>query len=99
MDSMINDLKKLSLNIDGDIYTDNTSRIIYSTDASTYREKPLAIAIPKNKHDIVKLVKFASQYKTSLIPRAAGTSLDGPGPGAFNLKYSNAATHRSKEEY
>ncbi|MBL7723534.1 MAG: FAD-binding protein [Chitinophagaceae bacterium] len=49
----------------------------YSTDASVYQEKPLAVAIPANTSDIKKLIKFAKQNKTTLIPRAAGTSLAG----------------------
>lgn len=49
----------------------------YSTDASVYQEKPLAVAIPANTSDIVKLIQFATQNKTTLIPRAAGTSLAG----------------------
>jgi FAD/FMN-containing dehydrogenase len=52
-------------------------RTLYATDASAYREMPLAVAIPKNKEDIQKLIAFARQYKTSLIPRTAGTSLPG----------------------
>lgn len=49
----------------------------YSTDASVYQEKPLAVAIPANTSDIIKLIQFATQNKTTLIPRAAGTSLAG----------------------
>src|ERR1044071_7670565 len=52
-------------------------RILYATDASAYREMPLAVAIPKTINDIKKLIAFAHQEKTSIIPRAAGTSLAG----------------------
>ncbi len=52
-------------------------RILYSTDASVYREKPLAVAIPKNESDLKKLISFAGANQTALIPRAAGTSLAG----------------------
>lgn len=67
-------LKSLLL---GDIFTDETSLILYSTDASAYREKPLAIVRPKNAEDIKKLISFAKENEISLIPRTAGTSLAG----------------------
>lgn len=49
----------------------------YSTDASVYQERPLAVAIPKGVHGIKQLVSFARENKITLIPRAAGTSLAG----------------------
>jgi len=52
-------------------------RTLYATDASAYREMPLAVAIPKSVSDIKKLIAFAHAQKTSLIPRTAGTSLAG----------------------
>jgi len=56
----------------GSLYT-----LLYATDASAYQETPLAVAFPKDKADIAKLIQFAQQHKTSLIPRTAGTSLAG----------------------
>ncbi|PIE86322.1 MAG: FAD-binding oxidoreductase [Bacteroidia bacterium] len=70
-------LKKLADTLDGKLHYDNISRIIYSTDASVYREKPLAVAVPQNKEDIKKIIQFARQHKTSIIPRGGGTSLAG----------------------
>ena len=52
-------------------------RILYATDASAYRELPLAVAMPHTVEDIKKLIRFAHDEKTSLIPRTAGTSLAG----------------------
>lgn len=49
----------------------------YSTDASVYQERPLAVAIPKGVQGIKQLVSFARENKVTLIPRAAGTSLAG----------------------
>lgn len=51
--------------------------LAYSTDASVYQEKPLAVAIPFNTADIQQLIVFANENKLTLIPRAAGTSLAG----------------------
>ena len=38
---------------------------------------PLAVALPKNEDDIIKLIQFANENKISLTPRTAGTSLAG----------------------
>lgn len=77
--------KELSLNIveelksdfQGELYFDETHKILYATDASAYREKPIAVALPKSKEDLIQLIHFAGKNKLSLIPRAAGTSLAG----------------------
>ena len=70
-------LTALSQELEGELYFDNTMRILYATDASAYREFPLAVAIPKTISDLKKLIHFARKENTSLIPRTAGTSLAG----------------------
>ncbi len=70
-------LAALAKELKGELYFDKTMRILYATDASAYREIPLAVAIPSSVDDIKKLIAFARKEKTSLIPRTAGTSLAG----------------------
>src|ERR1700712_4433241 len=70
-------LKELSKSLEGELYFNDTMRILYATDASAYREMPLAVALPKSVSDIRKLIAFARSEKTSIIPRTAGTSLAG----------------------
>ena len=70
-------LKALSNALEGDLFYDKMMKTLYATDASSYRELPLAVAIPKTKQDISLLIQFASTHQTSLIPRTAGTSLAG----------------------
>jgi FAD/FMN-containing dehydrogenase/Fe-S oxidoreductase len=70
-------LETLSQSLKGQLFYDLTMRTLYATDASAYREMPLAVAFPKSVGDIKKLVQFAELEKTGLIPRAAGTSLAG----------------------
>lgn len=70
-------LRQLAASLDGTLYFDTTMRTLYATDASAYRELPLAVAIPKTEEDLRKLIRFADEHKTSLIPRTAGTSLAG----------------------
>lgn len=64
-------------NFQGDFHRDMTTRLLYSTDASAYKVLPLAVAYPKNENDLELLIRFATDEKLSLIPRAAGTSLAG----------------------
>ncbi|CAG5006410.1 hypothetical protein DYBT9275_03813 [Dyadobacter sp. CECT 9275] len=70
-------LRKLAETIEGDLFLDETIRTLYATDASAYREMPLAVAIPKHITDIRNLISFANKNHISLIPRTAGTSLAG----------------------
>ncbi len=67
---------------EGELYYTNSTeheaqRILYATDASVYREKPLAVAIPKSVVDLKNLLAFARNHRITLIPRTAGTSLAG----------------------
>ena len=63
--------------LEGEVYSDLARRIMYSTDASDYKEKPHAIVYPQHEGDIIELVRFAREKAVTLIPRAAGTSLAG----------------------
>lgn len=79
---MQNDLKILMDKLEGSLYYNTsplhqTQLLAYSTDASVYQEKPLAVALPKNVNDIKLLIEFAVKQQVTLIPRAAGTSLAG----------------------
>ncbi|GAA4839197.1 FAD-binding and (Fe-S)-binding domain-containing protein [Algivirga pacifica] len=70
-------LQQLSRSLKGELFYDKTVRTLYATDASAYRELPLAVAIPETNEDLRKLIAFANEHGTSLIPRTAGTSLAG----------------------
>ena len=76
---MITSVKFETLNssLEGEFLFDQIHRIIYSTDASAYKEKPLGVAYPKNDADIKKIIQFAGENKLSVVPRTAGTSLAG----------------------
>ena len=68
---------QLKASLKGDLFLDEYTRLQYATDASAYREVPQAVSRPKTKGDLRKLISFARENKTSLIPRTAGTSLAG----------------------
>jgi FAD/FMN-containing dehydrogenase len=75
-------LAGLAAKLQGRFYYDNRAAhqailVAYSTDASVYQQKPIAVAIPKTLSDLKTLIAFASVYGVTLIPRTAGTSLAG----------------------
>ncbi|GAC1444521.1 MAG: FAD-binding and (Fe-S)-binding domain-containing protein [Sediminibacterium sp.] len=70
-------LQQLAQQLEGELFTDTTMRTLYATDASAYREMPLAVVIPRSEADLKKLIAFAARENTALIPRTAGTSLAG----------------------
>lgn len=74
---ILKSIEILKSKFSGDIYLDELQRIAYATDASAYREKPLAVTLPKTVDDLRLLIDFAHKNNVSLIPRAAGTSLAG----------------------
>ena len=96
------DFSHLISQLEGDLFVDHVQRVLYSTDASQYREIPLAVARPKSKNDIIKLINFARDNNTSIIPRGGGTSLAGQvvGPGIVVdiSKYMNRILEFNKEE-
>ncbi len=63
--------------IRGDLYVDEVSKILYATDASEYREMPVAVTRPADKKDISAILTFCRQHALPVIPRTAGTSLAG----------------------
>ncbi len=76
------DIEQLSTHFEGQLFFKNsqTSRLtkrMYATDASVYEVLPQAVAMPASAKDIKRLLQFASNHKSSIIPRGAGTSLAG----------------------
>ncbi len=67
----------LKAQLAGDFLYDDVSRLLYATDASSYRQVPQAVCYPRDNSDLKLLIDFACKHGTSLIPRTAGTSLAG----------------------
>lgn len=92
-------LQKLSEQLSGELYHDQSAAHqaiirVYATDASVYQEMPYAVALPKDKEDIKKIIDFSRKHQIPIIPRAAGTSLAGQVVGHGIIvdisKYMNA---------
>lgn len=99
--------QKLANSFNGELFYDQSAaheaqKLVYSTDASVYQEKPLAVAVPKTTEDIKTLISFANEHHLTLIPRAAGTSLAGQVVGNGLVvdisKYLNKILEINQEE-
>jgi FAD/FMN-containing dehydrogenase/Fe-S oxidoreductase len=76
------DFTSLQAQLRGELYFDESSehravRMAYATDASVYQELPIAVALPREEADLLKLVAFCRDAELPMIPRTAGTSLAG----------------------
>ena len=60
--------------VEGEVLYDDLSRTLYSSGACLYRVKPLAIVQPRNRSDVVKMVRYASRRKIPLTARGGATS-------------------------
>jgi FAD/FMN-containing dehydrogenase len=56
---------------------DELARAVYSEAAGIGRAIPAAVAVPVDAEDVVVLVKWAAETRTSLIPRGSGSSMSG----------------------
>ena len=63
--------------LDGDLFHDQSWRLMYATDASVYRELPAAVCRPAHADDLKKVLAFCQLHQLPIIPRTAGTSLAG----------------------
>src|ERR1043165_7926312 len=76
-------LQSLRRHFQGEIRFDDTSRRLYSTDASIYQILPRGVVIPRTSDDLTAAVRIASELEVPIVPRGGGTSLSGQsiGPG------------------
>jgi len=101
-DNLKNKFDSIARQIAGEFYYSNLYRLLYATDASVYREIPLAVSYPRNKKDIKLIIELARKEHLSVIPRTAGTSLAGQVVGGGIVidvsKYMTQIIELNKEE-
>jgi FAD/FMN-containing dehydrogenase/Fe-S oxidoreductase len=69
--------QELRNRIKGDVSFDQATLGLYSTDASIYQIMPTALVIPRDEADVRAVVETAAKYNVNILPRGAGTSLNG----------------------
>jgi FAD/FMN-containing dehydrogenase/Fe-S oxidoreductase len=67
--------------ISGEVRFDEISRALYSTDASVYQIKPVGVAIPKTRGDIVRIIEICNRFSCPVTMRGGGTSQAGQAIG------------------
>jgi len=79
------DLKKSGL-----VYkTDQTTRLLYSTDASIYQVMPLGVVWPREGSEVSAVLEIARKHNVPVLPRGGGSSLAGQAIGeAIILDFS-----------
>ena len=65
----------------GEIRTDLTTRLLYSTDASIYQIEPLGVAFPRRLDDLALIVELCDGFGVPVLARGAGSSLAGQAIG------------------
>jgi FAD/FMN-containing dehydrogenase len=70
-------LNELRQQVDGELRTDEYSRILYSTDASIYQVLPHAVLIPRTVPDVQAAVGLAAQYQVPCCPGPAAAAWPG----------------------
>ncbi|MHC4396509.1 MAG: FAD-binding and (Fe-S)-binding domain-containing protein [Planctomycetota bacterium] len=69
--------QELRVRIKGDVSFDPATLGLYSTDASIYQISPTALVVPRDEADVCAAVEIAGKYNVNILPRGAGTSLNG----------------------
>jgi len=72
---------ELRRKIKGEVYFDDVTRYLYSTDASLYQIQPVGVVVARDKEDVVQAIRTAAKYGVSILPRGGGTSLAGQAVG------------------
>ncbi len=63
--------------LEGDVRFDQMTRLLYSTDASSYQIEPIGVVLPKHAADVVAVHEIAAKHGVPLLPRGGGSSLAG----------------------
>jgi FAD/FMN-containing dehydrogenase/Fe-S oxidoreductase len=63
--------------IAGEVRFDASSKALYATDGSNYRQVPIGVVIPKSKEDVLHTIEIARHFGAPILSRGGGTSLAG----------------------
>ena len=63
--------------IQGEVRFDDSSRAIYATDGSSYRQIPIGVVLPRNNDDVIATIATCREHGAPVLSRGGGTSLAG----------------------
>ena len=74
MQSLEDDLRR---HVRGEVRFDQASKALYASDASNYRQVPLAVVVPADVDDLLATVSVCRRNDVPFLPRGGGTSQNG----------------------
>src|SRR5207302_9903190 len=63
--------------IAGEVRFDTSSRALYATDGSSYRQVPIGVVIPRSYDDVIATLATCREHSAPVLSRGGGTSLAG----------------------
>jgi FAD/FMN-containing dehydrogenase/Fe-S oxidoreductase len=67
----------LRRNVRGEVRFDQGSKALYASDASNYRQVPLAVVVPSDVDDLLETLAACRRNDVPFLPRGGGTSQNG----------------------
>jgi FAD/FMN-containing dehydrogenase/Fe-S oxidoreductase len=71
--------QQLRAQIRGEVRFDASSKALYATDGSNYRQIPIGVVVPRDEADVIATVTICRNLNAPILSRGAGTSLAGQG--------------------
>ena len=68
---------ELRAGVDGEVRFDAGSRALYATDASNFRQVPIAVVVPRSVEAAVEAIGICHRHQAPVLSRGGGTSLAG----------------------
>src|SRR5579871_5928932 len=61
----------------GEVRFDASSRALYATDGSSYRQVPIGVVVPRDNDDVIATIATCREHGAPVLSRGGGTSLAG----------------------
>ena len=68
---------RLRSTVRGEVRFDSTSRALYATDASNYRQVPIGLVLPRDTDDVIATIAACREFGAPVLSRGGGTSVAG----------------------
>lgn len=81
----------------GEIHCDLLSQALYASDGSLHQITPFGVACPRDRDDVLTLVRYAMEEGLSIVPRGAGSSVGGESLGAGIIVDFSRHMHKVEE--
>src|ERR1700745_1547327 len=63
----------LRARVEGEVRFDVSSRALYATDGSSYRQVPIGVVIPRHSEDVIATIATCREYGAPVLSRGGGT--------------------------